>query len=158
MDTDVKKFKTKRMEPMEEHKSVELVVGEPSKTTRIGSSMSKTTETLMIELLRESADLFAWSPSDFRGIDPKLSCTVKCGPDGATDEAEEEIFRSREEQDYRGRGEQAEGSRVRVRGAVYGLVGKCGGRPKSFRKVAYMHGFYGSEQSMSEGSIPFAPD
>ncbi|KAL0447287.1 UNVERIFIED_CONTAM: Transposon Tf2-12 polyprotein [Sesamum latifolium] len=26
----------------------------------------------MIELLRESADLFAWSPSDFRGIDPEV--------------------------------------------------------------------------------------
>ncbi|KAL0454584.1 UNVERIFIED_CONTAM: hypothetical protein Slati_0797600 [Sesamum latifolium] len=72
VDIDVKKFKTERIKPMEEHKSVELIVGEPSKTMRIGSSMSKAIETLMIELLRESADLFAWSPSDFRGIDPEV--------------------------------------------------------------------------------------
>ncbi|KAL0448048.1 UNVERIFIED_CONTAM: hypothetical protein Slati_1932700 [Sesamum latifolium] len=33
---DVKKFKPERMEPVERHKLVELVVGEPDKTTRIG--------------------------------------------------------------------------------------------------------------------------
>ncbi|KAL0453598.1 UNVERIFIED_CONTAM: hypothetical protein Slati_1337900 [Sesamum latifolium] len=64
---DSKKFKPERIEPAEEHKSIELVVGEPDKTTRIGSNMSKSFETMMIEFLRRSIDMFAWSPSDFKG-------------------------------------------------------------------------------------------
>ncbi|KAL0447289.1 UNVERIFIED_CONTAM: Retrovirus-related Pol polyprotein from transposon gypsy [Sesamum latifolium] len=34
--------------------------------------MSKSLETLMIEFLRKSVDMFAWSPLDFRGIDPEV--------------------------------------------------------------------------------------
>ncbi|KAL0416819.1 UNVERIFIED_CONTAM: Retrovirus-related Pol polyprotein from transposon gypsy [Sesamum latifolium] len=60
------------MEPAEEHKSIELVVGEPDKTTRIGSDMSRSCETMMIEFLRRSIDMFAWSPSDFKGIDTEV--------------------------------------------------------------------------------------
>ncbi|KAL0400314.1 UNVERIFIED_CONTAM: Retrovirus-related Pol polyprotein from transposon gypsy [Sesamum radiatum] len=57
---------------MEEYRSIELIAGQPDKTTRIGSGMSKSLETLMIEFLRKSVDLFAWSPSDFKGIDPEV--------------------------------------------------------------------------------------
>ncbi|KAL0453504.1 UNVERIFIED_CONTAM: hypothetical protein Slati_1328500 [Sesamum latifolium] len=46
---DSKRFKAERMEPVEEHRSIELVVGQPNKTTRIGSSMNKSLETMMIE-------------------------------------------------------------------------------------------------------------
>ncbi|KAL0449612.1 UNVERIFIED_CONTAM: hypothetical protein Slati_1517600 [Sesamum latifolium] len=67
---DSKRFKVERMEPVEEHRTIELVVGQPDKTTRIGSSMNKSLETMMIEFLRKSVDLFAWSPLDFKGIDP----------------------------------------------------------------------------------------
>ncbi|KAL0449617.1 UNVERIFIED_CONTAM: Retrovirus-related Pol polyprotein from transposon.6 [Sesamum latifolium] len=69
---DSKKFKSERIEPTKEHKSIELVLGEPDKTTRIGSNMSEALETVMIEFLRRSVDMFAWSPSDFRGIDPRV--------------------------------------------------------------------------------------
>ncbi|KAL0408326.1 UNVERIFIED_CONTAM: hypothetical protein Sradi_1767000 [Sesamum radiatum] len=34
--------------------------------------MSKALETLMVEFLKGNADLFAWSPADFRGIDPEV--------------------------------------------------------------------------------------
>ncbi|KAL0446371.1 UNVERIFIED_CONTAM: hypothetical protein Slati_1765000 [Sesamum latifolium] len=54
-----KKFKSERMEPAEEYKSIELIVGKPDKTTRIGSNMSKSVETMMIELLRNNMDMFA---------------------------------------------------------------------------------------------------
>ncbi|KAL0438971.1 UNVERIFIED_CONTAM: hypothetical protein Slati_2380100 [Sesamum latifolium] len=60
------------MEPTEEHKLIELVLGEPDKTTRIGSNMSEAFETMVIEFLRRSIDMFAWSPSDFRGINPEV--------------------------------------------------------------------------------------
>ncbi|KAL0462026.1 UNVERIFIED_CONTAM: hypothetical protein Slati_0090200 [Sesamum latifolium] len=29
-------------------------------------------EALMMEFLRDSVDMFAWSPSDFKGIDPEV--------------------------------------------------------------------------------------
>ncbi|KAL0292426.1 UNVERIFIED_CONTAM: hypothetical protein Sradi_6989700 [Sesamum radiatum] len=69
---DLKKFKSERMEPAEDYKSIELIVGEPDKITRTGSNMSKLVEILMIEFLRRSIDMFAWSPSDFKGIDPEV--------------------------------------------------------------------------------------
>ncbi|KAL0455883.1 UNVERIFIED_CONTAM: hypothetical protein Slati_0927500 [Sesamum latifolium] len=67
-----KRPKMERIEPVEEHRSIELIAGQPDKVTRIGSSMSKSMETMMIEFLRKSVDLFAWSPSDFKGIDPEV--------------------------------------------------------------------------------------
>ncbi|KAL0420544.1 UNVERIFIED_CONTAM: Retrovirus-related Pol polyprotein from transposon gypsy [Sesamum latifolium] len=69
---ETKRPKTERIEPMEEHRSVELTAGQPEKVTRVGSSMSKSMETMMIEFLRKSVDLFAWNPSDFKGIDPEV--------------------------------------------------------------------------------------
>ncbi|KAL0434819.1 UNVERIFIED_CONTAM: hypothetical protein Sradi_0189800 [Sesamum radiatum] len=67
-----KKFKPERIEPIEEFKTVELVAHRPDKVTRIGSGMSKTVETLMIEFLKENVDMFPSSPSDFKGIDPEV--------------------------------------------------------------------------------------
>ncbi|KAL0320350.1 UNVERIFIED_CONTAM: hypothetical protein Sradi_5296500 [Sesamum radiatum] len=61
-----------RIEPVQEHKSIELIARQPDRATRIGSGMSKSMETMMIEFLRKSVDLLTWSPSDFKGIDPKV--------------------------------------------------------------------------------------
>ncbi|KAL0399948.1 UNVERIFIED_CONTAM: hypothetical protein Sradi_2338100 [Sesamum radiatum] len=69
---DPKRMKAERIELVEEYRSAELVAGQPDKTTRIGSDMSKSLETLMIEFLKKSVDLLAWSPSDFKGIDPEV--------------------------------------------------------------------------------------
>ncbi|KAL0313466.1 UNVERIFIED_CONTAM: hypothetical protein Sradi_5745900 [Sesamum radiatum] len=43
VESDAKRFKTKRIEVEEQHKLVELVIGEPDKTTRIGSSNERNT-------------------------------------------------------------------------------------------------------------------
>ncbi|KAL0400700.1 UNVERIFIED_CONTAM: hypothetical protein Slati_4099900 [Sesamum latifolium] len=56
---DLKRFKLERIEPVEQHKSVELVLGEPEKTTRIGSDINEALETMMIEFLRKNVDMFA---------------------------------------------------------------------------------------------------
>ncbi|KAL0394443.1 UNVERIFIED_CONTAM: Retrovirus-related Pol polyprotein from transposon gypsy [Sesamum latifolium] len=69
---ETKRPKMERIGPVEEHISIELIAGQPEKVTRIGSSMSKSMETMMIEFLRKSMDLFAWSSSDFKGIDPEV--------------------------------------------------------------------------------------
>ncbi|KAL0451466.1 UNVERIFIED_CONTAM: hypothetical protein Slati_1124700 [Sesamum latifolium] len=67
-----KKFKPERIEPIEEFKTVELIAHQPDRITKIGSGMSKKVETLMIEFLKENVDMFAWSLSDFKGIDPEI--------------------------------------------------------------------------------------
>ncbi|KAL2250256.1 UNVERIFIED_CONTAM: hypothetical protein Sindi_2499300 [Sesamum indicum] len=60
-----------RIEPIDEHREIELVQGEPTKTTKIRSRMEKSLET-MITFLRDNADMFAWSPSDFKRIDAEV--------------------------------------------------------------------------------------
>ncbi|KAL0387509.1 UNVERIFIED_CONTAM: hypothetical protein Sradi_2632700 [Sesamum radiatum] len=57
-----------RIEPMEEHREIELVLGEIEKTTRIESCLSAWMETLMIEFLGKNIDMFAWNPLDFKEI------------------------------------------------------------------------------------------
>ncbi|KAL0445350.1 UNVERIFIED_CONTAM: hypothetical protein Slati_2257700 [Sesamum latifolium] len=66
----LKKLKAERIDLIEEHKSIELIPGEPNKATRIRSRMNETLEAMTIEFLRKNADMFAWDPSDFKGIDP----------------------------------------------------------------------------------------
>ncbi|KAL0294618.1 UNVERIFIED_CONTAM: hypothetical protein Sradi_6877100 [Sesamum radiatum] len=67
-----KKFKPEKIESIEEFKTVELIAHLPDRVTRIGSGISKTVQTMMIEFLRKNVDMFAWSPSDFKGIDPDV--------------------------------------------------------------------------------------
>ncbi|KAL2228098.1 UNVERIFIED_CONTAM: Retrovirus-related Pol polyprotein from transposon opus [Sesamum indicum] len=69
---EAKRGKMKRIEPLEEYKEVELISGNFQKTTHIGSQMTKEMETMMIDFLQSNNDLFAWSPSDFQGINPEV--------------------------------------------------------------------------------------
>ncbi|KAL2227192.1 UNVERIFIED_CONTAM: Retrovirus-related Pol polyprotein from transposon [Sesamum indicum] len=61
-----------RITPIDEHKEIELVPGDASKTTKIGSKLERGLETMMITFLRSNIDMFAWSPSDFKGINPEI--------------------------------------------------------------------------------------
>ncbi|KAL0403666.1 UNVERIFIED_CONTAM: Retrovirus-related Pol polyprotein from transposon gypsy [Sesamum radiatum] len=71
-ESEPKKLKPERIEPVEKFKTVRLIAHVPEKVTRIGSKMSKEVETMMIEFLKENVDMFAWSPSDFQGINPEV--------------------------------------------------------------------------------------
>ncbi|KAL2248075.1 UNVERIFIED_CONTAM: hypothetical protein Sindi_2659800 [Sesamum indicum] len=48
-----------RIEPIDEHRETELVQGDPSKMTKIGSRLDKRLETLMVTFLRRNLDMFA---------------------------------------------------------------------------------------------------
>ncbi|KAL2238352.1 UNVERIFIED_CONTAM: Transposon Ty3-G Gag-Pol polyprotein [Sesamum indicum] len=61
-----------RITPIDEHKEIELVPGDATKTTKIGSKLERGLETMMITFLRSNLDMFAWSPSDFKGINPEI--------------------------------------------------------------------------------------
>ncbi|XP_020555094.1 uncharacterized protein LOC110013285 [Sesamum indicum] len=65
--------KTERIRPAETHKIVEVIQGDPSKTTRIGSHLGEQLGTMMVSLLRRNVDVFAWSSSDFVGVAPEVT-------------------------------------------------------------------------------------
>ena len=44
----------------------------PEKFTRIGTSMKETTKQDLVQFLRKSIDVFAWSHEDMPGIDPSV--------------------------------------------------------------------------------------
>ncbi|KAL2248154.1 UNVERIFIED_CONTAM: Retrovirus-related Pol polyprotein from transposon [Sesamum indicum] len=67
-DAEPRPYEAEHMKPSGEYKKVQLAPDEPNKTTRIGANMEG--ELAMIEFLKKNADIFAWSPLDFTGIDP----------------------------------------------------------------------------------------
>ncbi|KAL2254676.1 UNVERIFIED_CONTAM: Retrovirus-related Pol polyprotein from transposon [Sesamum indicum] len=67
---DWQALKAGRIEPVD-HKEVELIQGDPTKVTKIGSNLGQF-EGILITFLRSNVDMFAWDPSDFRGINPEV--------------------------------------------------------------------------------------
>jgi len=58
----------KEKEKMEALETVELVNGEPTKTARIGTTMSTDMKKKLVQLLKENLDIFTWSHKDMPGI------------------------------------------------------------------------------------------
>ena len=59
-------------EPMEELVEIPLFEDDPSKTCKIGSSLTGQLRTDLIDFLRDHCDVFAWSHENMPGIDPKV--------------------------------------------------------------------------------------
>ncbi|KAL0420944.1 UNVERIFIED_CONTAM: hypothetical protein Slati_3117300 [Sesamum latifolium] len=79
---------------VEEYKDIELFLGESNNMTRIGSRMSSQMETLTIDFLRKNIDMFAWNPSDFKGIDPEvIVLTLNLDPQAKPVKQEKRSFR-----------------------------------------------------------------
>ena len=62
----------KEEDKVEALETVELVEGETTKTTRIGTTLSPKMKTRLVWLLKENLDVFAWSHEDMPGIFPKV--------------------------------------------------------------------------------------
>ena len=60
--------------PEEDAEEIILDLQQPKKTARIGSRLSLAEKEELTTFLRENRDIFAWSPSDMPGIDPKVAC------------------------------------------------------------------------------------
>ncbi|KAL0355347.1 UNVERIFIED_CONTAM: hypothetical protein Sradi_3981600 [Sesamum radiatum] len=61
-----------KVQPTEELLNIELIPGVVGKTTRIGSRMNDATQKEMIQCIQRNIDVFAWTPKDLEGIDPKV--------------------------------------------------------------------------------------
>ena len=59
-------------EPTEVLEDIPLEEGYPEKFTRIGTSMKERVKQDLIQFLRKSIDVFAWSHEDMPGIDPSV--------------------------------------------------------------------------------------
>ncbi|XP_065632126.1 uncharacterized protein LOC112023810 [Quercus suber] len=62
----------KEEEKTEALEAVELFEREPTKTTRIGTTLSLEMGTKLIQFLRENLDVFAWSHDDMPSISPEI--------------------------------------------------------------------------------------
>ena len=59
-------------EPTEVLEDVLLQEDDPKKFTRIGTSMKEKTKQDLVQFLRKSIDVFAWSHEDMPRIDPSV--------------------------------------------------------------------------------------
>ena len=59
----------KRTKPIEKVENVELVEGDPSKTTKVGKELQSSLKEEMVKFLKRNLDVFAWSHEDILGID-----------------------------------------------------------------------------------------
>ncbi|KAL0444138.1 UNVERIFIED_CONTAM: hypothetical protein Slati_2136500 [Sesamum latifolium] len=60
------------VQSMEELLTVELILGDPDKITKIGSKMKEDIREQVINCLRKNKDIFAWTLQDLEGIDPGI--------------------------------------------------------------------------------------
>ncbi|KAL0449439.1 UNVERIFIED_CONTAM: hypothetical protein Slati_1500300 [Sesamum latifolium] len=61
-----------KVQPVEELLNIEIMPGNPNKTTRIGSHLDEEAKKEVTLCLRCNADIFAWTSQDLEGIDPQL--------------------------------------------------------------------------------------
>ena len=60
------------VEPIEILEDIPLDESNPERFTRIGTSMEEKTNQDLIQFLKKSKDVFAWSNEDILGIDPSV--------------------------------------------------------------------------------------
>ena len=65
-------IKGKEEEKVEVLETVELVEGETTKTTRIGTTLSPEMRMRLVQFLKENLDIFTWSHEDMSGISPRV--------------------------------------------------------------------------------------
>ena len=62
----------KEEDKVEAPETMELVEGETTKTTRIGTTLSPKMRNRFVQFLKENLDVFAWNHEDRLGISPKV--------------------------------------------------------------------------------------
>ena len=62
----------KEEEKVEALETMELVDGEPTKTIRVGMTMSTDMKKKLVQFLKENLDIFVWSHEDILGISTEI--------------------------------------------------------------------------------------
>nr|KYP47653.1 Transposon Ty3-G Gag-Pol polyprotein [Cajanus cajan] len=72
-DLDPRMNNEERVEPIEP--KVQFQIGSyPEQVTYIGAEISEDDRLALCKVIKENKDLFAWTPSDMPGVDPKIMC------------------------------------------------------------------------------------
>ncbi|KAL0412078.1 UNVERIFIED_CONTAM: hypothetical protein Slati_3797500 [Sesamum latifolium] len=61
-----------KVQSAEELLNIEIIPGNPDKTTRIGSHLGEEAKKEITLCLQHNVDIFAWTPQDLEGIDPQV--------------------------------------------------------------------------------------
>ncbi|KAL0462422.1 UNVERIFIED_CONTAM: hypothetical protein Slati_0129800 [Sesamum latifolium] len=61
-----------KVQPAEELLNIQIIPGDPDKTTRIGSHLGEEAKKEITLCLQRNADIFAWTPQDLEGINPQV--------------------------------------------------------------------------------------
>ena len=61
-------IKEKKPKIVEKLETIELVEGDCTKTTQVGTSLSSQTKKEIVSFLKDNLDMFAWSHKDMPGI------------------------------------------------------------------------------------------
>ncbi|KAL0444248.1 UNVERIFIED_CONTAM: hypothetical protein Slati_2147500 [Sesamum latifolium] len=61
-----------KVQPAEELLNIQIIPGDPNKTTRISSHLGEEAKKEITLCLQRNADIFAWTPQDLEGIDPQV--------------------------------------------------------------------------------------
>ncbi|KAL0421292.1 UNVERIFIED_CONTAM: hypothetical protein Slati_3152100 [Sesamum latifolium] len=61
-----------KVQPAEELLNIQIIPGDPDKTTRISSHLGEEAKKGITLCLQRNADIFAWTPQDLEGIDPQV--------------------------------------------------------------------------------------
>ncbi|KAL0444708.1 UNVERIFIED_CONTAM: hypothetical protein Slati_2193500 [Sesamum latifolium] len=86
-----------KVQPAEELLNIEIIPGNPDKTTRIGSHLGEEAKKEITLCLQRNADIFAWTPQDLEGIDPQvITHHLNIDPNCKPVKIEEKTFWARE--------------------------------------------------------------
>ncbi|KAL0394908.1 UNVERIFIED_CONTAM: hypothetical protein Slati_4457000 [Sesamum latifolium] len=61
-----------KVQPAEELLNIEIIPGNPDKTTRIGSHLGEEAKKEITLCVQRNTDIFAWTPQDLEGIDRQV--------------------------------------------------------------------------------------
>ncbi|XP_020227232.1 uncharacterized protein LOC109808591 [Cajanus cajan] len=72
-DLDPRMKDEERVEPVESKRQLQIGL-HPTQVTYIGADISEADRSILSQVIIKNKDLFAWTPSDMPGIDPKVMC------------------------------------------------------------------------------------
>ena len=131
----------------------------PERTIKIGTSLSSETRAAIIACLRRNRDVFAWSHSDMKGIDPDLMChRLNVDPRVPARRQKRRPLDPERAQALKDEVDKLLRGRIYSRSEVscLGFESRTGSEAR--RKVEKLRRFHQPQRGLSEGQLPGAPN
>ncbi|GAA0147893.1 hypothetical protein LIER_07482 [Lithospermum erythrorhizon] len=110
---------------------------------------------MLIRVLRDYGDIFAWEPKDMPGVDLEVTVNLfVCGFTLQTQQIDEDDILEREGRSHSGGGRKVVGGRFHPGVDVLNLASQCGFGAQAYWDMADVHRLHQHQQGMSEGLLP----